>query len=192
MKKWMKVTLTVIGIAVIVVIMIFVEVTMRAKEDFITAEVYKVLTDSLQAGTKLVKEKKYEAEIRRVIEAGIPGLKVKKIGFEPENEIVRIKTSNPAVSVTIDGDIDDYDMAALWYGTAIRMYAPKSKWVNKSGERLFELARMYEEKQDYKKAKETYEEVMHAIYAIRSFYIPHENWLNAAKKKAEECKMKIK
>ena len=86
----------------------------------------------------------------------------------------------------------DYDMAVVWYGSTIRFYTPGSKWVKKAKERIFEIGKMYEEQSKYKESADTYGEVVHGIYAIRSFYTPHEDWQKQAMKKVEECKEKIK
>lgn len=86
----------------------------------------------------------------------------------------------------------DYALAIVWYGTTIRFYTPGSKWVTLSKNRLFDMGQMFEASGDYKKAKESYDEVVHGIYAIRSFYTPHKDWQDAAIKKVEECKKKIK
>ncbi|MDI6736022.1 MAG: hypothetical protein QME42_07505 [bacterium] len=86
----------------------------------------------------------------------------------------------------------DYDMAVVWYGSTIRFYTPGSKWVKKAKERIFEIGKMYEEQGKYKESADTYGEVVHGIYAIRSFYTPHQDWQKQAMKKVEECKEKIK
>jgi hypothetical protein len=128
-SNWLRVTLTVVGVIIIVFIMIFLETNYRAKESFYEAE------------------KAYDEE--------------------------------------------DYDMAVVWYGTVIRFYTPGSKWVVKAKDRLFEIGEMFEKQGKYKKAAEAYGEVVHGIYAIRSFYTPHKDWQEEAKKKVEECRAKM-
>lgn len=78
----------------------------------------------------------------------------------------------------------DIPMAILYYGTVISFYTPYSPWVKKSIDRLFEIGRKLEEKGDFKGAKEAYDEIIHRIYSIRSFYTPH--------KKTQEKAMKLR
>ncbi len=82
----------------------------------------------------------------------------------------------------------DYDMAIVWYGTVIRFYTPGSKLVAKAKDKLFGIGEMLEKRGDYKKAAEAYGEVVHGIYAIRSFYTPHKDWQDEAKKRVKACK----
>jgi len=78
----------------------------------------------------------------------------------------------------------DIPMAILYYGTVISFYTPYSPWVNKSIDRLFEIGKSSFEKKDYKTAKEAYDEIIHRIYSVRSFYTPH--------KKLQEKAMKLR
>lgn len=78
----------------------------------------------------------------------------------------------------------DIPMAILYYGTVISFYTPYSPWVKKSMDRLFEIGKVAEKKGDFKTAKEAYEEIIHRIYSIRSFYTPH--------KKTQEQAMKLR
>lgn len=66
-------------------------------------------------------------------------------------------------------------MAILYYGTVISFYTPYSPWVKRSIDRLFEIGKELEGKKDFKGAKEAYDEIIHRIYSIRSFYTPHKN-----------------
>lgn len=86
----------------------------------------------------------------------------------------------------------DYALAIVWYGTTIRFYTPGSKWVKKAKDNLYEIGQMFESQGEYKKAKEAYDEIVHGIYAIRSFYTPHLDWQQDALKKVSECKAKLK
>lgn len=86
----------------------------------------------------------------------------------------------------------DYPLAVAWYGSTIRFYTPGSKWVKKAKEQIFKIAKMYEKEGKYKEAQDTYGEVVHGIYAIRSFYTPHQDWQKEAMKKVKECKEKMK
>ncbi|MFH1897449.1 MAG: hypothetical protein ABH886_04310 [Candidatus Desantisbacteria bacterium] len=85
----------------------------------------------------------------------------------------------------------DYDMAIVWYGTVIRFYTPGSMLVAKAKDKLFEIGELLEKKGDYKKASEAYGEVVHGIYAVRSFYTPHKDWQNEAIKRVKVCKGKV-
>ncbi|MEW6618175.1 MAG: hypothetical protein AB1422_02295 [bacterium] len=84
----------------------------------------------------------------------------------------------------------NYAMAVVWYGSTIRFYTPGSKWVKKAKERIFEIGQMYEKDGQFKEAKDTYGEIVHGIYAIRSFYTPHEDWQKQAMEKVELCEKK--
>ncbi|HAW50092.1 TPA: hypothetical protein DCX16_03985 [bacterium] len=86
---------------------------------------------------------------------------------------------------------DDIPMAILCYGTVISFYTPGSPWVRKSMERLFEIGKNAEEKGDYKQAKEAYDEIIHRIYSIRSFYTPHKKKQERAMKLRDEAEKKI-
>lgn len=78
----------------------------------------------------------------------------------------------------------DIPMAILYYGTVISFYTPYSPWVKKAIDRLFEIGKELEKRKDYKGAKEAYDEIIHRIYSIRSFYTPH--------KKIQEKAMKLR
>ncbi|MEW6481406.1 MAG: hypothetical protein AB1397_00100 [bacterium] len=78
----------------------------------------------------------------------------------------------------------DIPMAILYYGTVISFYTPYSPWVNKAINRLFEIGASCQKKKDYKTAKEAYDEIIHRIYSVRSFYTPH--------KKTQEKAMKLR
>ncbi|MEW6006948.1 MAG: hypothetical protein AB1595_02175 [bacterium] len=78
----------------------------------------------------------------------------------------------------------DIPMAILYYGTVISFYTPYSPWVNKAINRLFEIGDSSYKKGDYKTAKEAYDEIIHRIYSVRSFYTPH--------KKTQEKAMKLR
>ncbi len=86
----------------------------------------------------------------------------------------------------------DMPMAILWYGTVISFYTPCSPWVNKSISKLFEIGKNAEEKGDYKLAKDAYDEIVHRIYSIRSFYTPHKDKQTKAKALSDAVKQKIK
>lgn len=86
----------------------------------------------------------------------------------------------------------DYDMAIVWYGTVIRFYTPGSKLVARAKDKLFEIGELLEKRGDYKKASESYGEVVHGIYAVRSFYTPHKDWQDEASRRVKSCKEKIK
>ena len=86
----------------------------------------------------------------------------------------------------------DMPMAILWYGTVISFYTPWSPWVNKSIERLFAIGKASEAKGDYKLAKDAYDEIVHRIYSVRSFYTPHKDKQTKAKELSEKVKQKIK
>ncbi|MFH0774862.1 MAG: hypothetical protein V2A53_05130 [bacterium] len=85
----------------------------------------------------------------------------------------------------------DMPMAILWYGTVISFYTPWSPWVNKSIERLFEIGKDAEKKGDYKLAKDAYDEIVHRIYSVRSFYTPHKDKQTKAKTLSDAVKQKI-
>lgn len=85
----------------------------------------------------------------------------------------------------------DMPMAILWYGTVISFYTPWSPWVNKSISKLFEIGKDAEEKGDYKLAKDAYDEIVHRIYSVRSFYTPHKDKQTKAKTLSDAVKQKI-
>ena len=85
----------------------------------------------------------------------------------------------------------DMPMAILWYGTVISFYTPWSPWVNKSIDRLFTIGKKAEEKGDYKLAKDAYDEIVHRIYSVQSFYIPHKDKQTKAKEQSDAVKQKI-
>ena len=85
----------------------------------------------------------------------------------------------------------DMPMAILWYGTVISFYTPWSPWVNKSIDRLFEIGKEAEAKGDFKLAKDAYDEIVHRIYSVRSFYTPHKDKQTKAKGLSDTVKKKI-
>jgi len=77
----------------------------------------------------------------------------------------------------------NYKEAATGYEWTIRMYTPFSGKVKNSCEKLWFIGNEYEKKGKLDWALITYRSLRSSIYAIRSFYIPHEEWIPKTDKK---------
>ena len=77
----------------------------------------------------------------------------------------------------------NYKEAATGYEWAIRMYTPFSGKVKDSCEKLWFIGNEYEKKGKLDWALITYRSSRSSIYAIRSFYIPYEEWIPKTDKK---------
>lgn len=111
------------------------------------------------------------------------------------SELIWLETSHRAKESWLEAEkaykSRDYDMTVVWCGSTIRFYTPGSKWVKKAKERIFEIAKMYEEEGKYKQAAEAYNEVVNGIYASRTIcYTPHKDWQEEAMRKVKDCKEK--
>jgi len=79
-----------------------------------------------------------------------------------------------------------YNLAITNYATSIHMYTPFAGYVDSSAERLWDIARGYEESGQYDWALIAYRELRSSFYAVRSFYTPHKDWIERSEKKIDE------
>jgi tetratricopeptide (TPR) repeat protein len=87
----------------------------------------------------------------------------------------------------------DYKNAVVYYQTVLLFYTPLfSKYFKASLDKLFEIGKYYESLKKYKKAADTYAEIVHSIYGIRSFYTPYKKYQEEAKRLQELCLKKLK
>lgn len=71
----------------------------------------------------------------------------------------------------------NWKQSIVHYERAIKWYMPFSQAVQQSGERLWEIATVAEQRQDFRLALEAYRALRSALYAVESFYIPHRKWI---------------
>lgn len=67
----------------------------------------------------------------------------------------------------------DYKNASTHYETAIHMYTPKSPFIDKSINRMLDIANDFEKKNEYRWALITYENLRSSLYSVKSFYLPY-------------------
>lgn len=79
----------------------------------------------------------------------------------------------------------DVIAAISGYEASIHMYTPLSPLVNRSSERLWQLAQTLEQKGDYHKALVAYRSLRSSYYAIRSLYSPGLDWISRSDKRIE-------
>ncbi len=82
--------------------------------------------------------------------------------------------------------------AVVYYETAILFYTPISPYIDKSIERMFEIALKYEQNQQYEYALDVYENLRSSLYATKSFYQPYSHVISTCDKKISELLGKIK
>lgn len=82
--------------------------------------------------------------------------------------------------------------AVVYYETAILFYTPISPYIDKSIERMFEIALKYEQNQQYDYALDVYENLRSSLYATKSFYQPYPHIIQACDRKISELLGKIK
>lgn len=82
--------------------------------------------------------------------------------------------------------------AIVYYETAILFYTPLSPYLDKSIERMFEIALKYEQNGRYDYALDVYENLRSSLYATRSFYQPYPHVISVCDRKISELLGKIK
>jgi hypothetical protein len=82
--------------------------------------------------------------------------------------------------------------AVVYYETAILFYTPFSPYLDRSIERMFEIALKYEQNEQFEYALDVYENLRSSLYATRSFYQPYPHVIEACDNKISELLGKIK
>jgi len=67
----------------------------------------------------------------------------------------------------------DYKEASTHYETALHMYTPLSPYIEQSKNRMLEIAKIYEQNNEYRWALITYEDLRSSLYSVKSFYLPY-------------------
>lgn len=74
----------------------------------------------------------------------------------------------------------DFKKAVMHYDRAIHWYTPWSASVKKSIQRIWEIGQKMEKKGDERAALEAYWSLRSSLYGVRSFYVPHPEWIERA------------
>lgn len=80
----------------------------------------------------------------------------------------------------------NYKEAITDYGTAIRMYTPMGGYVEGSVERLWQIGEGYEKAGQPDWALISYRELRSALYAVRSFYTPYQDWITRSEARIDQ------
>lgn len=84
-------------------------------------------------------------------------------------------------------------LAALWYGEAMRAYVPLwHPYFTEAGEALRSLAGRAEATEDWRTALDSWREVNASLHAVRSLYQPYPGLLAESEKEIERLEAKIK
>lgn len=85
----------------------------------------------------------------------------------------------------------NYKEAISYYDTTLHMYTPFSPYIEKSINRLIEIATLFEKESNYSWALNSYENLRSALYASQSFYTPYKEIIDLCDKKIAELLPKI-
>lgn len=85
----------------------------------------------------------------------------------------------------------NYKDASVYFETAIHMYTPKSPFIERSINRMLEIAKNFEQNGEYRFALITYEDLRSALYAVKSFYLPYPEVIALCDTKISELSKKI-
>lgn len=77
----------------------------------------------------------------------------------------------------------DFEAALEHYEHAVQWYTPRSPWVRKSIESLWRMGSDAEEEGSADRALSAYRAIRGSLYAVRSFYTPHREWISRCDEK---------
>lgn len=72
----------------------------------------------------------------------------------------------------------DFPKAIQCYDAAIHMYTPWSSRVKLSAQKLWDIGKMYENKQEYDLALISYRSLRSSFYAVRWLVQPYQEWID--------------
>jgi GAF domain-containing protein len=72
----------------------------------------------------------------------------------------------------------DFHNAIQRYDSTIHMYTPWSSRVKISAEKLWEIGKLYEDKQEYDMALVAYRSLRSSFYAVRWLVQPYQEWID--------------
>ncbi|MBI2890133.1 MAG: hypothetical protein HYY13_05040 [Nitrospirae bacterium] len=114
-----------------------------------------------------------------------------KVYIEGRVEFRKAKTADEAAQAVARGEGADareawlvaWEEAVARYERAARWYVPGARHVGVSLGRLWEIGEMLEGAGEPRTARQVYERLRSSIYAIRSTYTPHAEWLDRCDRK---------